>query len=277
MLSRIERQLPTLTNAERRVASWVLAHPRQAADATLAAVARACGASEPSVIRFCRRVGLDGFRELTLRLTESLSRPRSYIHRDVDASDAVPDAVNKVFDASIQALLDTRSLLAAMPIAAAVAALGDAQQIVFMGLGASGHVARDATHKFFRLGIPCSALTDSPSIRQMAAIAGTSDVLLLVSANGAWDSMAAAATEAAERGATVIALTDPLSRLAACATLVLPVEAIEDTSIYTPTSSRLAHLTVLDALQVALALSLGQSAGRKLKASKDAISIQFSA
>ena len=41
MLNRIEQRAPSLSRAERRVANWVLAHPRQAADATLAQVAEA--------------------------------------------------------------------------------------------------------------------------------------------------------------------------------------------------------------------------------------------
>lgn len=54
-----------------RVGKWVLVHPRQVTDATLASVAQQCGSSEPTVIRFCRRIGLGGFRDLTLRLTEA--------------------------------------------------------------------------------------------------------------------------------------------------------------------------------------------------------------
>jgi DNA-binding MurR/RpiR family transcriptional regulator len=116
MLSRIEQQATSLSRAERRVADWILAHPRQAADATLAEVAQACGASEPTVIRFCRSVGLNGFRELTIRLTEALSRPVSYVHRDVSADDASADAVTKVLDAAISSLMDMRAQLLAYPI-----------------------------------------------------------------------------------------------------------------------------------------------------------------
>jgi RpiR family carbohydrate utilization transcriptional regulator len=277
MLQRIERQLESLTRAEQRVAAWVLAHPRQAAEATLADVAEACGASQPSVIRFCRKIGLTGFRELTLRLTEALSRPASYIHRDVDVNDSIPDAVTKVLDASIQALVDVRGLLPAMPLESVVAAMTSARQIVFVGLGASGHVAEDACHKFFRLGVPCCALTNAPSIAQFAAIAKSGDVLLFVSTRGGWPSNARAAEDAGSRGATVIALTDPASELAAAATVVIPCDANEDTNVYTPMSSRLAQLAILDALHVSLALSIGDEAVARLEASKNAISARFSA
>ena len=271
MLSRIEQQATSLSRAERRVADWILAHPRQAADATLAEVAQACGASEPTVIRFCRSVGLNGFRELTIRLTEALSRPVSYVHRDVSADDASADAVTKVLDAAISSLMDMRAQLLAYPIDDAAAALCRAGQITFIGLGASGHVATDACHKFFRLGTPCNAHTDTPSILQAAAIAGPDDVLIVVSHLGGWAELDRAATAARDNGATVIALTNPSSRLARIANLVFGWDPHEDTSVYTPMSSRLAQLALLDALYVAFALSLGEVAAEKLRRSKDAL------
>lgn len=276
MLSRIERELPRLSKTGRKVADWVLEHPRAAADATLAEVASASGVSEPSVIRFCRRVGLDGFRDLTRRLTEALSRPASYVHRDVDTGDSLPDAVGKVLDASIRTLVDTRANVGEFPIEAIVDRLGACRQIVFQGLGASGYVAMDACHKFFRLGIPCSSLTDVPSMLQFAAIAGADDVVVVVSAAGTWPDTIRAAESAAANGATVIALTAPASGLADAATIVLPIVPTEDTSVYTPMSSRLAHLAVLDAILVSLALSLGPSASNRLRVSKNAISVRFS-
>jgi RpiR family carbohydrate utilization transcriptional regulator len=271
MLSRIEQQAASLSRAERRVADWVVAHPRQAADATLAEVALECGASEPTVIRFCRSVGLSGFRELTIRLTEALSRPASYVHRDVAADDATADAVTKVVDAAISSLMDMRAQLSSIPIDEAAAMLRDARQITFIGLGASGHVATDACHKFFRLGTPCSAHTDTPSILQAAAIAGPGDVLVIVSHLGGWPELDRAAASARDNGAAVIALTNPASRLARIATVVFGWDPHEDTSVFTPMSSRLAQLALLDALYVAFALSLGDIAAEKLRRSKDAL------
>ena len=271
MLARIERHSASLSRAERRVANWVLAHPRQAADATLAEVARRCGASEPTVIRFCRRIGLSGFRELTIRLTEALSRPVSQIHRDVGADDATPDAATKVLDASIQSLIDLRAQLSSMPIDAAVRLLLDARQILFLGLGASGNVAEDACQKFFRLGTPCSAITNTPGILQVAAISRPRDVLIMVSHLGAWPEIENAASTAKENGAKVIAITDPRAGLAKIATLFFSCDRREDTSVYTPMSSRLAQLALLDVLYVAYALALGDAASENLLRSKEAL------
>ena len=146
-----------------------------------------------------------------------------------------------------------------------------ARQIAFAGLGASGHVARDACHKFFRLGVPCSSLLDTPMILQFASIAEPDDVLVLLSHTGRWPEFARAANLASSRDATVIAITNPQSDLAREATLLFPCQLIEDTSVYTPMSSRLAQLALLDAVHVALALESGEQAADRLRKSKDAL------
>lgn len=271
MLTTITNALPDLTPSEQRVGRWILQHPKEAANITLARLAAECKTSEPTVVRFCRRVGLGGFRELAIRLTEALSSPSTYVHRNVSADDSIADAVIKVMDTSIQSLVEMRAQLSSMPIKAAVSAMKDARQIVFAGLGASGQVASDACHKFFRLGIPCTALHDTTMILQYAAVADSRDVLVLLSHSGRWQEFGRAAKMASERGATVIAITSPDSVFAAEASLHFPCSVVEDTNIFTPMSSRLAQLALLDAIQVALALAQGDVAGDNLRRSKDAL------
>jgi RpiR family carbohydrate utilization transcriptional regulator len=74
----------------------------------------------------------------------------------------------------------------------------------------------------------------------------------------------------------VIALTNPDSNIAAEAGLLFPCKVIEDTSVYTPMSSRLAQLALLDAIHVALALAQGETARENLRRSKDVLNVGFS-
>lgn len=274
MLSLIERESANFSPAEERVAHWILRHPKQAASSTLAEVATSCGTSEPTVIRFCRRIGTRGFREFSRRLTETLSQPASNIHHDLAADDTASDAVSKVMDASIHSLLEIRNQLSSMPVDAAVAAMTRARQIVFVGLGASGHVATDACHKFFRLGLPCVAVVDTPTILQQSAIAEARDVFVFTSQTGQLPELSRAATMAQEHGATVIGLSDPESKLAQNVEILFPCSAQPNANVYTPTSSRLAHLALLDALQAALAIALGRKAVDRLNRCKDALQTQ---
>lgn len=78
-------------------------------------------------------------------------------------------------------------------------------------------MALDIQHKFFRLGIPTTAYSDSHVFSMSAALLRPGDVAVLVSNSGrTWD-MLAAATLARSSGASVLALThsgSPLAKLA---------------------------------------------------------------
>ena len=112
---------------------------------------------------------------------------------------------------------------------------------------------------------------DTPMILQFAAIAEPDDVLVLLSHTGRWPEFARAARMATKRGATVVAITNSESDLAKAASILFPAQVIEDTSVFTPMSSRLAQLALLDAIHVVLALTRGPSASDRLRRSKDAL------
>ena len=242
MLDLIENRLPHLSEAESAVARWVLRH-----------------------------LGLSGFRDLTLRLTESLSQPSTYAHRDVKREDSAQDAAAKVMDSAVQTLINQRLMLRNVKIDRAAALLAGARQIVFAGVGGSGLVAEDAQHKFFRLGIPCVAVSNAPNFLQIAAIADPDDVFVVTSNSGRWPTLLTACASAQRRGAAVIALTAPDSKLGKTADLLIPCSAQDETSVYTPMNSRLAQLAILDVLQVATALAVGDSAYERLRLSKRAL------
>ena len=206
-----------------------------------------------------------------MRLAQALSRPASIVHKHVLVDDGAEEAAGKVLDQSILALHELRGRLSQLPFEAATTELANSRQIVFAGLGSSGRVASDAHQKFFRLGIPCSVALDTPTLLQTAAIISADDSLIVISVEGGWPGTLKAAENAKARGATVIAFTDPASALAAAADILFGFQASEDSSVYTPMSSRLIHLAVFDALQVTLALRLGVVAEERLRASKGAL------
>ena len=271
VLERINHQRNELSRAEHRVATWLQDHPARAVGASLAEVAVAAEVSEPTVIRLCRTLGYSGFRELKAHLAGALQQPEGHLHHDVTSGDSPESAAGKVIESSIRGLVDLRAIIPQLPLDEAVTAMAAARQLVFVGIGASGLVASDAAHKFFRLGIPCSTALDAQTILQRAAMATDGDLLVAISHTGFWPEVVHAMTLARQRGACIIAVTDPASALAATADLLIGCRAREDTSVFTPMSSRLVHLALLDALQVALALRLGAAAEENLRLTKEAL------
>jgi RpiR family carbohydrate utilization transcriptional regulator len=271
MLDRIEHNRQSLSDAERRVADWVLANPHRVVSLPLVKIAAAAGVSEPTVVRFCRRVGSRGFSDFKVRVAQDLAGSRAIVHADVSPGDDANDILAKVMGGSIRELSLVQRTLDGGRIEEAVSILKQARRIDFFGVGASGIVVQDAVNKFFRLGTPCNAYCDAPSILQAAAIADANHAVIAVSKTGDSLPVVEACLRAARNGASVIAVTSPMSALAAAAGTAILIDVREDTNVYTPMSSRLAQLAVLDVLQVAYAMALGTHGMEKLRRAKAAL------
>jgi len=271
MLERIEQNRKSLSAAEGRVADWVLSNPHRVVALPLAQIAAAIDVSEPTVVRFCRSLGSKGFSDFKVRVAQDLASGAATVHADVRPGDDANDILAKVMGCSIRELSSVQRSLDARRIEEAVAALTGAECIDFYGVGASGIVVEDAQNKFFRLGTPCCAYRDAPTLLQAAAIADARHAVIAVSRTGESLPVIEACLRAARNGARIIAVTSPMSPLAAAAHVAILLDVREDTNVYTPMSSRLAQLAVLDVIQVAFAMQLGAPGVDKLRRAKAAL------
>ncbi|MDE0698008.1 MAG: 1,4-alpha-glucan branching protein GlgB [Boseongicola sp.] len=73
MLEEIDPEKGKLSKSHRKIAVFVREHPKSVIKSSLAELAAATKVSEPTIIRFCRSVGCDGFKDFKIRLAQSLS------------------------------------------------------------------------------------------------------------------------------------------------------------------------------------------------------------
>ncbi len=243
-----------LRKSERKVADFVLAHPREVLGATVAETADFAEVSQPTVIRFCTAVGCLGFQDFKLRLAHSLALGTPATHSVLSEDDSPPTVVEKIFDYTISSLDWARHHIDRGAIEAAVAILEKARSIEFFGFGASGIVASDAQQKFPLFGVPCGAQPDSHQQIMAATMMGPGDVAVVISNTGRTRSILDVARTARENGAQVIGITGSRSPLVDDCDVALIVETLDNTNIYTPTISRIAALVVIDILSTAVAL-----------------------
>ena len=269
MQEQISSAMAELSPAERKVAQLVIADPDAAMTGTLAHVARRAGVSEPTVVRFCRSLGLEGFGDLRMALARTDQRPR--MHRRVEADTPVSEVAGAVLGTAISALENLQKTLDPAVIERAAPALVRASRVEIWGFGASAAVAQDLAHKLFRVCRGVVARSD-PHMQAMAAATLDGDaVALCISHTGRSRELVEAAQLARQAGATVLSLTRPGSPLADASTLLVPVEVEEDTELHTPMVSRLAHLVMGDALAVAVALLSPPAADERLARMKAAL------
>lgn len=256
IISLLRRKAGTFPAREQRVADYVQDHLQDVTTIALSDLAQNVGVSEPTVIRFCRTLGCDGFRDFKIRLAQNLAVSMQYLAPEDLADDTTAADVlsNHVLGVIVDNLRLLREQLSSTEIDRAADILANARQIAFMGVGGgSTTVAFDAANRFFRLGIPAQAQSDGYLQRMLASTFGEEDVLFAISTSGRPTELIHSAAIARQYGAKVISITHPQSPLAAESDLVIGIDMPENPDIYKPTATRHVFLATIDIIATAVA------------------------
>ena len=253
LIRRITESQSSLRKSEAKVASYVLENLDEVIEMRVVDLASKSSVSEPTVIRFCRAIGFDGFQSFKLQLAQQLGLGSVFTQFAVEDSDTVADLLNKVFDTTVGSLITVRDEINSAVLEQAIDTISNARRVEFYGFGASGSVAADAQHKFFRLQLSSAAYTD-PHIQRMSAISlGSEDVVVAISQSGETQALLESVELAREAGANVIGLAPQNTSLSRLCNLAIYVNMEEDLESFTPVSSRIAHLVVIDVLATGVA------------------------
>ena len=271
LIDRIRQRLEELNRSERKVADVILADPAAATGMSIATLAQAASVSEPTVNRFCRSFEAKGYPDFKIKLAQSLAGGTPYVSQAVEPDDTAADYTEKIFGATIAALDNARRQTDPARIERVVDYLIQAKQTHFFGLGASGAVAQDAQHKFFRFNMPVTAYVDVLMQRMVASSCHTGDVVVVISWTGRTRELVEIARLARESGAVVLGITAPDSPLARECTETLEVATPEDTDHYMPMTSRMIQLALIDVLATGVTLRRGEDFLGHLKKIKDSL------
>ncbi len=267
VISALHRHDGKLATQEQKVADYVKAHLEDISSMNIAELASQCDVSTPTVIRFCRTLGCDGFREFKLRLAQNLAVSLQYLSADPMPDPAKGDsAIDQILAAIYSTANVMRQQINADALDAAKAALLDTRHLLFAGIGGgSSNVSQEAANRFFRLGIPSFSTSDSYILQMRAATLRANDVLVLISASGEADAIVGAAEIAGGYGATTICITKPGTRLANACTIPILVDLPEDRDIHKPTASRYIHMIIVDALAMSVAQDMAHETTENLR------------
>ncbi|MEM8552497.1 MAG: SIS domain-containing protein [Pseudomonadota bacterium] len=265
ILEVVRQRRGSLRKSDGKVADLLLADPDRVLRATVAETAEFAGVSQPTVIRFCHFIGCDGFQDFKLKLARSLAFGIPATHSAIDADDAPETVATKIFEYTMTSLDWARNHLDMVAINRAVDLIIEAKSLEFFGFGASAIVAQDAQQKFPLFGRPCNATVDVHQQFMATAMMAPGTVAIAISNTGATLSVIELARLAREAGAGVIAITGaPQAPLTHHCDVVINVETLDNTDLFTPTTSRIAALTVIDIISTLVARGLGSEHSDRL-------------
>jgi RpiR family carbohydrate utilization transcriptional regulator len=246
----------SLGEAEKKVIDYIVSHPEEVIYLSVTELAEKGGASIATVIRACRKIGMNGYQELKVNLAQDIVTPLQSIHEEVNENDSPSVILDKIFQSSMYALQFTRDVINIKEIEAATQALLNAKKINIYGLGNSHSIAIDMQHKMMRLGLNATAYTDSHMQSIASAYLTKDDVVVGISHSGSSKEVVDAVNIAKKNGATVICITNfgrsPLSDLA---DIKLYTASKETKYRIVALASRIAQITIIDSLYTMLALA----------------------
>jgi DNA-binding MurR/RpiR family transcriptional regulator len=174
------------------------------------------------------------------------------IHDDIVEGDTPFTIARKVFMSNILALYDTLEVLDEDLLKQALELLGEANQILLVGVGTSEPIVKNAYNLFMRLGLDVKAQTDSYMQLMEVALLGPGDVVVGISQSGSSVDPVLTMKLAKQNGVSTICITgnsqSPITEYADVVLLSVGREARAEAI-----ASRIAQDTIIDTLYVVMA------------------------
>jgi DNA-binding MurR/RpiR family transcriptional regulator len=246
---RIRSVYSALPRSERKVADYVLDHADEIIYASVTDLAQILDVSESTIVRFCQRLGYQGYQEFKILLARDLGAPIRDTYESISPQDDVATVVRKTLHISSQALTDTFSVLDPDNVKCASEFLVTAYHVYIFGCGGSGGIAAIAGQKLLRLGLPTTVCTDPHTQTLLAGMATDRDVVIGISYSGHNEDVVRAMRVAQERRVKTVAITNyPTSPAARLADVTLLTGAAETPQFSESGPSRVVQLGIIDVL-----------------------------
>lgn len=272
-LAAIRGSYPRFSDKEKKIADYVLNDPKNIIHLTINQIADELGLAESTIFRFCQRIGFKGFQAFKISLAAEVVAPLKDIHEQIEEGDSVRSVTEKVFRSNINTLEETLQIVDAAAMERAVQAIMKARKTEFFGSGGSAMIAMDGYHKFIRLGLLVSMNLDSHMQLMAASQLQKGDVAIVISHSGSTTDVLDILRVLKEKDVTIICVTNfaksPLSKEADIALYTIS----EETDFRSEAlSSRIAQLSLIDALYTNLMISRGEEGKSALQDMREAMS-----
>lgn len=231
VLRGIEASHGDLPDALARIADFILKDPEAAVRASMSELAVLTGSGEASIVRFCRRLGFDGFPAFKIALASDIAYRSGAAPRETDLATRIAEAVRATVDGT-----------AASDLGEVADRLVAARHIDIFGAGVSGMVAQLYAYRFSRLGLVARGLQDPVVAEEIAGALDSRSVYITISETGLTARTRQMLTLAGERGAFRVAVSGrriaDLNRLCEKLLIATPLSPLPERGEIGPTVAK---------------------------------------
>ncbi len=240
------------SSSERQIADFILARPEEFISMSIRDVSGRLYVSRSTIIRFAKKLGFSGHRDLCLTLAKEL--PSLIIKSDrlpetlpFSGGDSDKTIAEKILMVNFQALTDTYSFLNLQQLRAVADQIAEKERVVLFGMIESFLVASDFQYKLMNIGIDAILPTIPGMYFRQGCNVKEGDLAFIISFYGKHAETVQLVRTLKECGARIILLTGPgNSPLIPYANEIIRVNVNESHPKIGAISSRTAMMFVTD-------------------------------
>lgn len=219
--SKIRALLPSLSNSEEKLATFILTQPETLRELSSQQLASKAGVSQSSVVKFAQKLTYKGYPALKMAIFDDIDNANTcsqQLHGSINVNDDYGVMSNKLVQSKIAVLQQTQSLNDHVAIERAVDLLLNANRVMLSGIGGSALVAKDFCFKLQKLGISAIAEVDGHVQLVLASTLNQHDVVFVLSESGLTHEVVNIVTQAHQNHVPIISVTKfgttPISNMA---------------------------------------------------------------
>lgn len=277
--NRIQAHIPEMSGTMRKIATFLLEHPRAPLEGSIGDLARASGTSPATVTRFCRLIGYTGYAAFRVSIATEAGRTSAReiwttdIGRAFGPDDSAPEVLSTLVSAHIRSLQETASVMD-LPLMKEIARrIAHSAHIDIYGVGGSAVLACELQARLYRIGINSHHWSEVHAGLTSAAIQNADCVAIGISNTGRTTETIQMLSQARKAGALTVAISNnPASALAGSADLRIITSVFERFLQPDDLSAKHVQLMVLDLLYLFIAQQDFERTTTNLAASAQAVS-----
>lgn len=246
---KILAKLPQLTSTEAKVAHYVLEHYEAVLQYNVSVLAKKAGVSDATIVRFCRSVGYKGYQDFKMNAARDILPRAKQFDPVLEQEDDSETICKKIFTSEINVLNRTLLGLDMSVMDEVVNRICRARGVVIFGTGGSYVVAKDAQHKFLKVGVKAMVYDDIDMQLMASSLMNAEDVALCISFSGSNYLSVECMQNAKNNGAYCVGIISqvksPLSKIVDA----IMYSAYDETLFQSESvSTRIAQLALIDAI-----------------------------
>ena len=210
VLDTICASLDTFFESERKIGTYIIQHTAKVVDMTVGELAQACGVSDASVSRFCKKIDMKGFHHLKITLAKEISergKEEEEVSNRISVND-IGQSLKNILANKVTEITQTVSMMDTKQLHEILDKLNTAKTVQFFAVGNTIPVAIDGAFKLNQIGVPAVSGTIWETQIGYTYNMMADDVVIAISNSGESTAVLRALEAARSAGATTISITN---------------------------------------------------------------------